>query len=51
MKQRSISSAVTEALADTPVVLINGARRTGKSTLAKQIASDEHRRAISHSTK
>jgi predicted AAA+ superfamily ATPase len=32
--------AVTEALADTRVVLVNGARQSGKSTLVKQITSE-----------
>lgn len=31
-----------EALDDTPVILINGARQTGKSTLAKQITEDAY---------
>lgn len=31
-----------DVLADTPVVLINGARQTGKSTLAQQILETEH---------
>lgn len=30
------------ALADTPVVLINGARQTGKSTLARQLSESAH---------
>lgn len=42
MIQRHISTAVLEALADTPVVLLHGARQTGKSTLVKQLASGEH---------
>src|SRR5260370_18722166 len=32
-------SAIVEALADTRVVLVNGARQCGKSTLVGQIAS------------
>jgi predicted AAA+ superfamily ATPase len=32
--RRSIETPVRLALADTPVVLINGARQTGKTTLA-----------------
>ncbi|HRK34895.1 MAG TPA: ATP-binding protein, partial [Candidatus Hydrogenedentes bacterium] len=36
--RRNITPAVLEALADTPVVVIHGARQTGKSTLAQQIA-------------
>ncbi|MFG1704518.1 ATP-binding protein [Nonomuraea sp. M3C6] len=35
---RHAEKAVVEALADTRVVLINGARQCGKSTLVKQIA-------------
>ena len=38
MIRRNITQNVLDALADTPVVLINGARQTGKSTLAKSIA-------------
>jgi len=40
MYQRNIESKVREALSDTPVVLINGARQSGKSTLALKLASD-----------
>lgn len=39
---RNARRAVVEALADTRVVLISGARQTGKSTLAMSIARDEH---------
>ena len=35
MIERYISASLAEAMADTPVVLLNGARQTGKSTLAK----------------
>jgi len=35
MIQRNISDSLAEAMADTPVVLLNGARQTGKSTHAK----------------
>ena len=38
MIRRSIEDAVRRALADTPVVLLNGARQTGKTTLAQAIA-------------
>ena len=38
MFQRNIQSAIQRALADTPVVLLNGARQTGKTTLAQTIA-------------
>jgi len=37
MIQRNIGEAVRQALADTPVVLLNGARQTGKTTLAQAI--------------
>lgn len=39
MYKRNITSKIVEALADTPVVMINGARQTGKSTLAKSLIS------------
>ena len=38
MYPRNIESELREALADTPVVLLNGARQTGKSTLVTQLA-------------
>ena len=38
MYPRNIEAELHSALADTPVVLLNGARQTGKSTLAKGIA-------------
>jgi hypothetical protein len=38
MYSRHISPLLVEALADTPVVLLNGARQTGKSTLAQSLA-------------
>lgn len=37
MYPRSIQAALAEALADTPVVLLNGARQTGKSTLVQTL--------------
>ena len=37
--KRHVETSLTAALADTPVVLINGARQTGKSTLAQQVVS------------
>jgi uncharacterized protein len=37
MYQRYIANPITEALKDTPVILINGARQTGKSTLCRQL--------------
>jgi predicted AAA+ superfamily ATPase len=38
MYGRNIEAELHAALADTPVVLLNGARQTGKSTLAQNIA-------------
>lgn len=38
MYQRNIESELQSAIADTPVVLLNGARQTGKSTLAQEFA-------------
>jgi len=42
MIRRNVSAALLEALADNPVVLLHGARQTGKSTLAEWLASGEH---------
>ena len=42
MIPRSITPAILEALSDTPVVLLNGARQTGKSTLAQWLAKEAH---------
>lgn len=39
MYARHISPLLVEALADTPVVRLNGARQTGKSTLAQSLAA------------
>jgi predicted AAA+ superfamily ATPase len=39
MYRRNIESELQAALADTPVVLLNGARQTGKSTLALGFAA------------
>jgi len=38
MYQRNIVSELQSAIADTPAVLLNGARQTGKSTLAQEFA-------------
>jgi predicted AAA+ superfamily ATPase len=38
MYGRNIESELQSAIADTPVVLLNGARQTGKSTLAREHA-------------
>ena len=35
MLRRHITDSLVQALTDTPVVLINGARQTGKTTLVK----------------
>lgn len=40
MYQRYMAGPVKEALADTPVILINGARQTGKSTFCRQLIED-----------
>lgn len=37
MYKRNITNSIIEALSDTPVILINGARQTGKSTLCEKI--------------
>lgn len=37
---RRAASAVADALADTRVILVSGARQAGKSTLVRQIAAD-----------
>jgi predicted AAA+ superfamily ATPase len=37
MYQRYIAKPIIDALKDTPVILINGARQTGKSTLCRQL--------------
>ena len=39
MHPRHIAPLVTESLADTPVVVINGARQSGKSTLVQNLKS------------
>ena len=46
MYQRKISSRLQAALADTRIVLLNGARQTGKSTLAQQIAGQRNGRYL-----
>ena len=42
MYYRKITSNLKAALSDTPVVVINGARQTGKSTLVKQFAESDY---------
>ncbi|GDY19722.1 hypothetical protein LBMAG56_10670 [Verrucomicrobiota bacterium] len=39
MIRRHIQTSIDRALADTPVVLLNGARQTGKTTLAQAVAA------------
>ena len=46
MLSRHIEPLLTEALEDTPVVLLNGARQTGKSTLAQAVARAQGRRYL-----
>lgn len=43
---RHVEPLLTEALTDTPVVLLNGARQTGKSTLVQALAAREGRRYL-----
>jgi uncharacterized protein len=40
MYPRNLLICLKEAVADTPVVLVNGARQTGKSTLVQALADD-----------
>ncbi|HMF72697.1 MAG TPA: ATP-binding protein [Flavitalea sp.] len=40
MYKRHIIHPITEALKDTPVIVINGARQVGKSTLCEQLIED-----------
>lgn len=40
MKWRKISGRLAAALADTPVVLLNGARQTGKTTLVRSVVEE-----------
>jgi hypothetical protein len=42
MYPRHITSTLLDALADSPVVLLGGARQVGKSTLARELASAAH---------
>lgn len=46
MYARHITPRVREALADTPVVVLNGARQVGKSTLAQELAVEQGRRYV-----
>ena len=42
MLHRHATSALLDGLRDTPVVYLQGARQTGKSTLARAIAERRH---------
>ncbi len=42
MLRRHITRSLLDALSDTPVVLLHGARQTGKSTLAQSLAEGDH---------
>ncbi|HUT52669.1 MAG TPA: ATP-binding protein [bacterium] len=42
MLKRHITSGLLEALSDTPVVTLHGARQTGKSTLVQALAEGEY---------
>lgn len=42
MNKRTIHNQLLEALADTPVVFLRGARQTGKTTLVKQLAEESY---------
>lgn len=46
MFPRHIHSLLNDALTDTPVVLLNGARQTGKSTLVQALAASQGRRYL-----
>lgn len=46
MFSRHIHPLLMEALTDTPVVLLNGARQTGKSTLTQALAKQSGRRYL-----
>ena len=46
MLSRHIEPLLKEALEDTPVVLLNGVRQTGKSTLAQAVARAQGRRYL-----
>ena len=45
MYREIIMRPLRDALADSPVVLVNGARQTGKTTLVQELASGTRRRA------
>ena len=43
MLHRQLTQSISESLADTPVVLLHGARQTGKSTLMRSLAGADAR--------
>jgi uncharacterized protein len=43
MQARYLTHKLREAMADTPVIVINGARQTGKSTLMQSLAGESTR--------
>jgi len=45
MIRRNITEKLLEALSDTPVVMLHGARQTGKSTLVQALAKPENPRS------
>ena len=47
MNKRNLKSRLTDALADTPVVFLRGARQTGKTTLVKAICDAGERYYVS----
>jgi len=46
MYARHITQPLDQALADTPVVVLNGARQTGKSTLVAALSQTQNRRYV-----
>ncbi len=42
MVRRNLTARLVDALGDTPVVLLHGARQTGKTTLVRSLAGREH---------
>lgn len=46
MYARHIEALISDALSDTPVVLLNGARQTGKSTLVQALSAEHGRRYL-----
>jgi predicted AAA+ superfamily ATPase len=46
MNRRNISDALHEALTDTPVVFLRGARQTGKTTLVKNLVGNGERHYV-----